>query len=195
MQLATLSQLQATEDISTKFSTMLQNFEMTEGGKLIGRVVDFIPASLGERIRGLVSSVSAKNGTVTLNVGPYQVKLEDVLAVMPYTGSSPTDSETPTELIGDVNLDNTVDDEDLQILQENFGLTSGAVWAQGDMNGDGAVDYTDYTLLMENYGQSNSEAEDASLVGDLNNDGIVDYQDIAMLMEEIAKSENTDTTE
>lgn len=160
MQLATLSQLQATEDISTKFSTMLQNFELTEGGKLIGRVVEFIPDSLGERIRGLVSGVTAEDGAVSLTVGPYSVKLEDVLGVQPYTGNNASDSNLPTQRIGDVNLDDTVDELDRDILLENFGLTNGATWAQGDLNSDGAVDHADLTLLMEHYGESIETGEE-----------------------------------
>lgn len=161
MQLATLSQLQATEEISTKFSSLLRNFELTEGGKLIGRVVEFIPSTLGERISGLVSGAKVENGTVTLTVGPYDVKLEDVLAVRPYTGQSSTSEtgeETPTTLVGDVNLDNIVNEQDEEILLENFGMTTGAVWAQGDLNGDGAVDHLDYTLLRDHYGEALGEA-------------------------------------
>ncbi|MBN1556132.1 MAG: hypothetical protein JXA11_15435 [Phycisphaerae bacterium] len=161
MQLATLSQLQHSEEMSAKFSTLLKNFELTEGGKLIGRVVDFIPSTLGERISGLVSGVKSENGTVTLTVGPYDVKLEDVLSVSPYTGqASSGGSETPTQLIGDVNLDNVVDDLDKEILQENFGMTTGATWAQGDLNGDGAVNHMDYTLLMAHYGEAIGDAVD-----------------------------------
>jgi flagellar basal-body rod modification protein FlgD len=193
MQLATLSQLQSTQEISTKFSSLLQNFELTEGGKLIGRVVDFIPDSLGERVSGLVSGATVKDGMVTLTVGPYSVKLEDVLAVKPYTGSSSSSTETTNQLIGDVNSDNVVDDQDRQILLDNFGLTTGAVWAQGDLNGDGAVNYTDYNLLTEHYGESNEE-EAASTVGDLNGDGKVDSLDLALMMESISQAGSTDDT-
>ncbi|MBN1943982.1 MAG: hypothetical protein JW849_11875 [Phycisphaerae bacterium] len=174
MQLATLSQLQATEEISTKFSTLLQNFELTEGGKLIGRVVEFIPDELGERISGLVSGATVKDGVVTLTVGPYSVKLDDVLGVWPYSGqSSPGEGEqTPTSLIGDVNLDNTVDQLDLEILQENYGLTTGATWMQGDLNGDGAVDSLDYTLLMDHFGESiETEGDSSSGEGDTEGGG------------------------
>jgi hypothetical protein len=165
MQLATLSQLQATEDISAKFSTMLQNFELTEGQKLIGRVVEFIPPTLGERISGLVSGATVNDGVVTLAVGPYDVKLEDVLGVWPYTNNSGGGDETPTQLIGDINLDNTVDDLDRDILLENWGITTGATWAQGDLNGDGAVNYVDLDLLMAHYGES-IEGEGDSGEGD-----------------------------
>jgi len=192
-QLTSLSQLQATEDISTNFSKLMQNFELTEGGKLIGRVVDYIPDTLGERISGLVSGATVKDGVVTLTVGPYSVKLEDVLEVSPYTGSS-TSTETTDQLIGDVNSDGVVDDRDREILLENFGLTTGAVWAQGDMNGDGAVGYTDLDLLMAHYGESNEE-EATPLVGDLNNDGKVDYQDLALMMESISEGSSTDSTD
>jgi len=160
MQLATLSQLQSTQDISDKFSNLLQSFELTEGGKLIGRVVEFIPDTLGERISGLVSGATVEDGVVTLSVGPYDVKMEDVLAVWPYTGSSGSSSTDVTDqLVGDVNLDNKVDEDDRSLLLDNFGLTTGATWAQGDMNGDGKVDYTDLDLLMAHYGEAAKTAE------------------------------------
>lgn len=168
MQLATLSQLQATEDMSGKFTDLLNRFELTEGGKMIGRVVDFIPPELNERISGLVSGVQVENGTIMLSIGQFKVKLEDVLAISPYTGqqAGETPTEAPTQLVGDLNLDNKVDEMDMEILQENHGISVGATWAQGDLNGDGAVNHIDYEVLMRHYGESIEDAAGEDAAGD-----------------------------
>jgi flagellar basal-body rod modification protein FlgD len=162
MQLATLSQLQQMETLSGKFSDLLSRFEVDEGNKLIGRVVDFIPEELGERVSGAVSAVNVKDGVVSLTVGPYQVGLNEILAVWPYTGQkSSTSSDTTEVLTGDLNSDGKVDGSDREILVENYGMTVGATWAQGDLNGDGAIDAIDLQTLMESYTQ-NTETEQST---------------------------------
>lgn len=55
---------------------------------------------------------------------------------------------------GDANLDFRVDFADFQILQNDFGMTSGAVWQNGDFNSDGAVNFADFQLLQNDFGQS-----------------------------------------
>jgi len=69
-------------------------------------------------------------------------------------------------LRGDANLDGDVDVWDLdgtgdaQLLSENLGMETGAVWGDGDFNGDGDVDVWamdgsgDAQLLSENLGSS-----------------------------------------
>lgn len=53
---------------------------------------------------------------------------------------------------GDANNDGMVDVGDLGILAGNYGMQSGATWAQGDFNNDGAVDVGDLGILAGNYG-------------------------------------------
>ncbi len=55
-------------------------------------------------------------------------------------------------LPGDANLDGSVDVTDLGILATNYGIGSGAEWANGDFNGDGSVDVSDLGILATNYG-------------------------------------------
>lgn len=56
-------------------------------------------------------------------------------------------------LVGDANLDGTVNLTDLLALLNSYGQT-GVDWADGDFNYDGAVNLTDLLALLNNYGQS-----------------------------------------
>jgi probable HAF family extracellular repeat protein len=53
-------------------------------------------------------------------------------------------------MLGDANLDGTVDIADLSILLTNFDKT-GLAWADGDFNGDGTVDISDLSNMLTNY--------------------------------------------
>lgn len=64
-------------------------------------------------------------------------------------------------LIGDTNLDGTVNLTDLLALLNNFDQT-GATWSQGDFNYDGTVNLTDLLGLLNNYGQTASSSAFAS---------------------------------
>lgn len=54
---------------------------------------------------------------------------------------------------GDANLDGTVDQFDLNIVQGNWGQT-GLGWAGGDMNGNGVVEMADQGYVLRNWGWS-----------------------------------------
>jgi autotransporter-associated beta strand protein len=56
-------------------------------------------------------------------------------------------------LVGDVNVDGSVNLTDLLDLLNSYGQ-SGKDWSQGDTNGDGSVNLTDLLNLLNNYGQS-----------------------------------------
>jgi hypothetical protein len=56
-------------------------------------------------------------------------------------------------LVGDANLDGTVNLTDLLALLNNYGQT-GKDWSEGDFNYDGTVNLTDLLALLNNYGQS-----------------------------------------
>jgi hypothetical protein len=56
-------------------------------------------------------------------------------------------------LLGDANLDGTVNSEDFTPFSHNLGL-SGAVWDQGDFNYDGTVNAEDFTSFSHNLNQS-----------------------------------------
>ncbi len=56
-------------------------------------------------------------------------------------------------LLGDANLDGTVNAEDFTQFSHNLGK-SGQMWDDGDFNYDGTVNSEDFTLLSHNLGQS-----------------------------------------
>jgi hypothetical protein len=57
-------------------------------------------------------------------------------------------------IVGDANLDGTVNLTDLITLTANYNATSGMQWIQGDFNYDGAVNAVDLFLQTSNYGKS-----------------------------------------
>jgi hypothetical protein len=61
---------------------------------------------------------------------------------------------TPPEvLLGDANLDGTVNISDLSKVLTNYDK-SGMVWSDGDFDGNGAVDITDLSKVLTNYDKS-----------------------------------------
>jgi prepilin-type processing-associated H-X9-DG protein/prepilin-type N-terminal cleavage/methylation domain-containing protein len=56
-------------------------------------------------------------------------------------------------LLGDANLDGTVNSEDFTMFSHNVGQ-SGMMWDDGDFNYDGTVNSEDFTLFSHNLGQS-----------------------------------------
>jgi len=55
---------------------------------------------------------------------------------------------------GDANRDGSVDFNDLLIIAQNYGATSGAVWDTGDFNDDDEVNFADLLTLSQHYGES-----------------------------------------
>jgi hypothetical protein len=60
-------------------------------------------------------------------------------------------------LLGDANLDGTVNSEDFTLFSEHLGQ-SGQMWDDGDFNSDGTVNTEDFTLFSHNLGESASLA-------------------------------------
>jgi hypothetical protein len=56
---------------------------------------------------------------------------------------------------GDINLDGTLNQQDLKLLNQAFGSSSGSAnWNQNaDLNKDGVVDANDLYILSENFGK------------------------------------------
>lgn len=57
-------------------------------------------------------------------------------------------------LYGDANLDGSVTFDDLLLITQSYGMTSGATWSGGDFNYDGAVGFDDLLALTQTYGGS-----------------------------------------
>ena len=53
-------------------------------------------------------------------------------------------------LLGDANLDGTVNSEDFTLFSENLSDAVVAGWDRGDFNYDGLVNSEDFTLLSDN---------------------------------------------
>ena len=55
-------------------------------------------------------------------------------------------------LVGDTNLDGTVNFNDFSILQNNFSTPGN--WTSGDFDYNGTINFTDFSLLQNNYGKT-----------------------------------------
>jgi hypothetical protein len=91
---------------------------------------------------GIVSSIAAANTA-------------DAIGYLDASDAGGTSGQVLIQLavIGDTNLDGTVNLTDLLTLLNNYGQTS-ADWSQGDFNYDSSVNLTDLLGLLNNYGQS-----------------------------------------
>jgi rhamnogalacturonan endolyase len=67
-----------------------------------------------------------------------------------------TVSANPT-IPGDFDLDGHVNEVDLGIWQQTYGMTQAQGYLPGDANGDGKVNGRDYIIWQRNYGQSQGE--------------------------------------
>jgi fibronectin-binding autotransporter adhesin len=76
------------------------------------------------------------------------------------TGLPSGEIEIMFTLLGDANLDGTVNAEDYTLFAEHLGQ-SGMYWDDGDFNYDGTVNAEDYTLFSQNIGQSAALAASA----------------------------------
>jgi hypothetical protein len=82
-------------------------------------------------------------------------------------------SVTPTaptawSLLGDANLDGTVNSEDFSPFASNLGA-SPRVWDNGDFNYDGTVNSEDFSPFAHNLGQTASLAAAAGILEPANN--------------------------
>ena len=78
---------------------------------------------------------------------------------VPFTtfGGQPADSGSiliGPELLGDANIDGTVDLTDLSTILNNFGATTPA-WTNGNFDGAATIDLTDLSDVLNNFGSSN----------------------------------------
>lgn len=94
---------------------------------------------------GINSSLAAASG------GKYAVGYADG-SVDTGTTAAANDVLIQLTLVGDANLDGTVNLTDLLLLLNNYGQ-SDRDWSEGDFNYDGTVNLTDLLGLLNNYGQ------------------------------------------
>jgi autotransporter-associated beta strand protein len=74
--------------------------------------------------------------------------------VLGYADLGNENIEVRFTLLGDTNLDGSVNVADLANLAGNFGKTGGATWIQGDFDNDGNVNVADLADLAGNFGQT-----------------------------------------
>ncbi|MBN1941725.1 MAG: PEP-CTERM sorting domain-containing protein [Phycisphaerae bacterium] len=99
------------------------------------------------------SVTAAELAALGLAYGDHTVGLK----ILADDGYWATDELTLTYLpsiLGDANLDGSVDPADYTIYADNYG--TGTTWAQGDFNLDGFVDPADYTIYADEYGNTAS---------------------------------------
>lgn len=82
-QLTQFSTLQGITQLNASFADLLQLQQLTQGSALIGRTVRYAPAGSDVLASGVVSSVVAEGGAVSLRVGSQTVPLSQVRRVEP----------------------------------------------------------------------------------------------------------------
>lgn len=105
---------------------------------------------------GIISSFAASNSAYAVG---YADGSKDA-----GTAAAPGQVLLKTTLIGDANLDGTVNLTDLLALLNNYDET-GRDWAEGDFNYDGTVNLTDLLALLNNYDLSAQATSTALLSG------------------------------
>jgi PEP-CTERM motif-containing protein/dockerin type I repeat protein len=107
------------------------------------------------------ASIAADDATSGLSYGiGYADGADGVVAGLP-SG----EIEIMFTLLGDANLDGTVNTEDFTQFSTNLGQ-SGKMWDDGDFNYDGTVNTEDFTLFSHNLGESDSLAAGTMQVAD-----------------------------
>jgi len=71
---------------------------------------------------------------------------------------------TTSKIPGDATGNDVVDEDDAKALAANWGVTSGAQWADGDFNDDGKVDARDAAILAANWGATSGGESAATAV-------------------------------
>jgi hypothetical protein len=107
---------------------------------------------------GIDSSAASSDTTHLTTLGVIQ---NNASGTALFNSSNPFDGITPGAsdilvrytIIGDANLDGTVNADDYTIINNAFNLHSGATgWYNGDFNYDGQLDGSDFTLIDNIYG-------------------------------------------
>lgn len=98
-------------------------------------------------------STGITSSTAALNPGVYGVGYADSADPGNPAGLPAGTIEIKYTLLGDANLDGTVNTLDFNALAANFN-GSGKVWAQGDFGYDGKVNALDFNAIAANFGMT-----------------------------------------
>ncbi len=80
-QMAALAELEQMENLNSKFSTLLNNFNMAEGATFIGKEISYFPEGQDTAVSGVVSEVKIVDSEPKLVVGANTVALDEVISV------------------------------------------------------------------------------------------------------------------
>ena len=97
------------------------------------------------------------------NSGSYGIGYADAADPGNPAGLSSGQIEVMYTLLGDANLDGSVNGSDFAILATNFNKAVSG-WDQGDFNYDGAANGADFALLASNFNKGASQAADLAAV-------------------------------
>lgn len=103
---------------------------------------------------GIRSALAAANAGFGIGIG----EIADIAAGTTSFDGFPVDDSTVIfrfTLLGDADLDKTVDIDDFGRLASRFNRT-GARWSDGDFNYDRTIDMTDFALLAANFNRNTS---------------------------------------
>jgi hypothetical protein len=78
------------------------------------------------------------------------------VALYDYSPSQGVDAvrmSSPTVIPGDANVDGRVSFDDLLIIAQQYGTTTGATWLDGDFDSSGSVEFDDLLTLAQHYGE------------------------------------------
>ena len=103
-------------------------------------------------VQSYISDGQLVSGFVNKNAG-YGIGFADGADGV-VSGLSAGEFEIEPALLGDINLDGTVNFQDLQILIGGFGDPGG--WDRGNFNGHSTVDFNDVQMLLGNFGLTSS---------------------------------------
>lgn len=106
---------------------------------------------------GIASSSAATASSTNAKTGIGYAEASVVPSAVP-AGFTDKDGDNSSlilkyALLGDSNLDGTVNALDFNALASNYGASGSGVWTAGDFNYDGNVETTDFNLLAQNFNQ------------------------------------------
>ncbi len=74
-------QMSSLENIDSRFQQAMLTAELNEATALIGKTVSFFPANSAIAVSGKVDGVNIVDGAALLNVGEYNVKVDDIMSI------------------------------------------------------------------------------------------------------------------
>ncbi|QQE13616.1 PEP-CTERM sorting domain-containing protein [Planctomycetota bacterium] len=83
-----------------------------------------------------------------------------------------------TALVGDIDLNGTVNEADATILAGSYGQTGLYSWATGDIDGDGTVGYFDELLLASHFGISVSSLDPQAFDAAANSQAYFEFKNV-----------------